>query len=76
MAKDRDEFSDVKSGTAVADLIGRRHGRVVVVIGKGMFRIRWEDDEDEILQRHQLLVRYTTESPKFIPGRVKVSERP
>lgn len=74
MAKDRDEFSDIQTGTAVADLRGRRHGRVAVVIGKGMFRITWEDGEQEILQRHQLLVRYTTESPKFVPGRVKVTE--
>ena len=76
MAKDKDEFTDVQSGTAVADLVGRRHGRVVVVIGKGLFRIRWEDGEDEILGRHQLLVRYTTESPKFVPGRVKAVEKP
>jgi hypothetical protein len=65
MAKDRDEFNDIKSESAVADLTGARHGRVVVVIGKGHFRVRWDDGEEQILQRHQILTRYTTQSSKF-----------
>lgn len=65
MAKDHNEFNDIQSGSAVADLTGRRQGRVMVVIGKGLFRVRWEDNTDEILPRHAILVRYTTQSAKF-----------
>ena len=65
MAKDRNEFNDLQSGSAVADLTGRRMGRIVVVIGKGMFRVRWEDETDEVLPRHAFLVRYTTQSAHF-----------
>ena len=65
MAKDRDEFNDIKTDSAVADLTGSRHGRVVVVIGKGLFRVRWNDDQDEVVPRHALLTRYTTQSSKF-----------
>jgi len=65
MAKDRDEFNDIKTDSAVADLTGSRHGRVVNVLGKGLFKIRWDDQEDVVLNRDQILTRYTTQSSKY-----------
>lgn len=66
MPKENAEFNDIRSNSAVADLTGRRHGRVVVVIGKGLFRIRWDDGgDDSTLSRDQILSRYTTQSRQF-----------
>jgi hypothetical protein len=71
MPKENAEFNDLKTNSAVADLTGRRHGRVVVVVGKGLFRIRFDDGGEELLGREQILSRYTTESRSFIPAAFK-----
>ena len=68
MPKENAEFNDLKTGSAVADLTGRRHGRITVVIGKGLFRIRFDDGEEEILGRHAILARYTTQTAQFVPA--------
>lgn len=65
MVRDRSEWNDITDKSAVADLTGRRLGRVTAVLGKGLFRIGWEDGEAEVLPRHALLVRYTTSSVDF-----------
>lgn len=66
------EYYDLTTNSAVADLSGRRLGRVAAVLKPGtdekMFRIRWDDGELETLARHGFLTRYTTESRGFHPG--------
>lgn len=69
MPKEYAEFNDLKTGSAVADLTGRRHGRIAVVIGKGLFRVKFDDGEETILDRSAILARYTTESRRFIPAK-------
>ena len=65
MPKEGDEFNDLRTDSAVASLDARRFGRVVVVVGKGIYRVRWSNDEDETLHRTKLLARYTTQSAKY-----------
>ena len=64
MAKDREEWSDIQKGTAVADLLGRRQGRVSSVY-KSLYRVIWSDGEESNETRDSILVRYTTQSAKF-----------
>lgn len=64
MAKDRNEFNDIQKGTAIADLLGRRQGRVQAVF-KGNYRVLWSDGEQTNESRDSILVRYTTQSAKF-----------
>lgn len=65
MAKTPEHY-DLAANSAVADLTGKRLGRVAMVLKAGtdskLFRIRWEDGEMETLARHGFLTRYTTES--------------
>ncbi len=65
MAKDANEYGDIKLKSAVADLTGRRQGTVNMVMGKGLFRVVWTDREVEVLPRHALRARYTTTSVKY-----------
>jgi hypothetical protein len=65
MAKDSNEYGDIKLQSAVSDMLGRRQGRVAVVIGKGLFRVTWKDGEQEILPRNAIRARYTTQSAKY-----------
>jgi hypothetical protein len=62
MAKDANEYGDIKLKSAVADMQGRRQGHVALVLGKGLFRVTWKDGEQEILDRHSIRARYTTQS--------------
>lgn len=66
------EFNDLRSGTAIADPTGRRHGRIVTVVIRdtwkvsGIYRVHWTDtDETQMVSRDDFLVRYTTQSSKF-----------
>lgn len=65
MAKDKNEWNDISNDSAVADLSGRRHGRVSLVLQKGLFRISWADGDPQVLPRESLLARYTAQSAGF-----------
>ena len=68
------EFSELRTGAAIADLSGRRHGHIKVVIHTptttklGMFRVQWVDGMEEIVFEEDILARYTTQSAQFVKG--------
>lgn len=59
------EWTELDNSSAVADLLGRRQGRVGKVLRKGVFQIRWSDGEVEVLPREALRARYTTQSVRY-----------
>lgn len=65
MAKDYNEYGDLKLKSAVADLTGRRQGTINMVMGKGTFRVVWSDGEVQVLDRGALRARYTTTSVRY-----------
>lgn len=65
MPKVGNEWNDITNSSAVADLRGRRFGRVAAALGKSLFRVTWDDGEQEILPRTALLARHTVESAGF-----------
>lgn len=61
----KSEFSAYTSGTFVADLSGKRHGRIAAVVRKGEFIVRWDDHSSTPETTASVLLRWTTQSRGF-----------
>ncbi len=61
----KSEFSAYTSGTFVADLTGKRHGKIAAVIRKGEFIVRWDDNTSTSETNSSVLLRWTTQSRGF-----------
>lgn len=53
------------SGADVADATGRRHGRIISVIGRGEFVVRWSDNTSTQETEQSVMLRYTTQTKGF-----------
>lgn len=52
----------------VADPVTGMHGKVIRVLKKGQkYRVKWDNDAVDTLERHEFVARYTSQSAGYEP---------